>query len=300
MNIGILFLIVVILLVIFGNKINSGIEGITETFSNTYNLVKNAEGNVNMEDFTKDENSSLIMNDPTPVKPNTYLTPLISSTLNQDKFLKHAIINPRVSNSEKKGGVKCTYRKKITEKDSIEDIVDYVRSELISNDLNFLSLNRIEVSKGVENGHKYYNLNIMVQTPVNVKDMDIFFKKYKIDKHDTVSKGITIELKVQVIRNIDTNQLNIEYIRVPMFEKHSKLDVEFSRMGNSVTKASRDYISKPAKTQGYAFSHLKPQNVLLECPKNTLSDKNTGRACTSLGERVISLETARGSIKLHN
>ena len=298
MNIGILFLIVVILLVIFNNKINSGIEGITETFSNTYNLVKNAEGNVNMQDFTTDANSSLIMNDPTPVKPNTYLTPLISSTLNQAKFLKNAIVNPRVSNSEKKGGIKCTYRKKITEKDSIEDVVDYVRSELKSNDLNFLSLNRIEVSKDVEHGHKYYNLDIMVQTPVNKRQMDNFFEKYGMDGYTTVNKGITIELKVQVIRNIDTNQLNIEYIHVPMFEKHSKLDVEFSRMGNSVIKASRDYISKPAKLQRYAFSHLKPQNVLLECPKNTLSDKNTGRACSD-NNRVISLETAKGSIKLN-
>jgi len=299
MNIGILFLIVVVLLIIFNNKINSRIEGITESFSNTYNLVKNAEGNVNMEDFTKDENSSLIMNDPTPVKTNTYLTPLIASALNQDKFLKGAIVNPRVSKSVKKGGIKCVYRKKITDKEGIEDVVDYVRTELASSELNLLGLNRVEVSKDTENGHKYYNLDIMAQTPINQKEMDNFFKKYNMDGYTTVNKGITIELKVQVIRNIDTNQLNIEYIHIPMFENHTKLDVKFSRMDNSVIKASRDYISKPAKIQGSTFSHLKPQNVLLECPKNTLSDKNTGRAC-SVSNRVISLETARGSIKLHN
>lgn len=298
MNIGILFLIVVLLLIIFNNKINSGLEGITETFSNTYNLVKNAEGNVNMQDFTTDANSSLIMNDPTPVKPNTYLTPLIASTLNQYKFLKGAIIDPRVSKSVKKGDVKCVYRKKITDKEGIEDVVDYIRSELASNDLNFLGLNHVEVSKDTTNGHKYYNLDIMVQTPVNKKQMDNFFKKHGMDGYSTVNKGITVELKVQVIRNIDTNRLNIEYIHIPMFENHHKLDVEFSRMGNSVVKASRDYISKPAKIQGSSFSHLKPQNVLLECPKDTLSGKNTGRAC-SVSNRAISLETARGSIKLN-
>jgi len=155
------------------------------------------------------------------------------------------------------------------------------------------------VSKDVEHGHKYYNLNLMVQTPVNKKQMDNFFKKYGMDGYTTASKGVTIELKVQVIRNIHTNKLNIEYIRVPMFENYAKLDVEFSRMGNSVTKASRDYISKPAKIQGGTFGHMKPQNVLLECPKDTLSGKNTGRAC-SVSNRAISLETARGSIKLHN
>ena len=298
MNIGILFLIVVILLVIFGNKINSCIGGLKETFSNTYNLVKNAEGNVNMQDFTTDANSSLIMNDPTPVKTNTYLTPLIASKLNQYKFLKSAIVNPRVSKSVKKGGIKCVYRKKIADKEGIEDVVDYTKLELASNDLNFLSLNRVEVSKDVEHGHKYYNLNLMVQTPVNKRQMDNFFEKYGMDGYSTVNKGITIELQIQVIRNIDTNQLNIEYIHIPMFENHAKLDVKFSRMGDSVIKASRDYISKPAKIQRYAFSHLKPQNVLLECPKNTLSDKNTGRACSD-NNRVISLETAKGSIKLN-
>jgi hypothetical protein len=299
MHIGILFLIVVLLLIIFNNKINSGLEGLTEAFSNTYNLIKNAEGNVNMEDFTKDENSSLIMSDSTPTKPHTYLAPLISGTSNQTKFLKNAIVNPRVSKSIKEGDVKCVYRKKITDKEAIKDVVDYARSELASNDLNFLGLNNVEVSKDTENGHKYYNLDIMAQTPVNQKDMDNFFKKYGMDGYATASKGITVELKVQVIRNVDTNRLNIEYIHIPMFENRAKLDVKFSRMGDSVVKASRDYISKPAKIQGSSFGHLKPQNVLLECPEDTLSGKNIGRAC-SVSNRAISLETARGSIKLHN